>query len=53
MRRFAIDFRTVAEMMKFISATGYLCTNPPVSQKLALYIQVIDRVSSTASRERP
>src|ERR1700684_39361 len=43
-RRFGIDPRTVAKMMKFTAPPGYVRTKPPARPKLDPLIPVIDRV---------
>src|SRR5262249_30140062 len=43
-RRFGIDPRTVAKMMKFTTPTGYVRTKPPAKPKLDPVIPVIDRI---------
>ena len=41
-RRFGIDPRTVAKMMKFTAPPGYVRTKPPAKPKLDPFIPVID-----------
>ena len=43
-RRFGIDPRTVAKMMKFTAPPGYMRTKPPAKPKLDPFIPVIDRI---------
>jgi hypothetical protein len=43
-RRFGIDPRTVAKMMKFTAPPGYLRTKPPAKPKLDPFIAMIDRI---------
>jgi transposase len=43
-RRFGIDPRTVAKMMRFTAPPGYVRTKPPAKPKLDPFIPVIDRV---------
>jgi transposase len=43
-RRFGIDPRTVAKMMRFAAPPGYVRTKPPARPKLDPFIPVIDRV---------
>ena len=43
-RRFGIDPRTVAKMMKFTAPPGYVRTKPPAKPKLDPFIPVIDRI---------
>ena len=43
-RRFGIDPRTVAKMMKFMAPPGYVRTKPPAKPKLDPFIPVIDRI---------
>ena len=43
-RRFGIDPRTVAKMMKFTTPPGYVRTKPPAKPKLDPFIPVIDRI---------
>ena len=43
-RRFGIDPRTVAKMMKFSAPPGYVRTKAPVRPKLDPFIPVIDRI---------
>ena len=43
-RRFGIDPRTVAKMMRFSVPPGYRRTKPPVKPKLDAFIPVIDRI---------
>ena len=43
-RRFGIDPRTVAKMMRFSVPPGYRRTKPPVKPKLDPFIPVIDKI---------
>lgn len=43
-RRFGIDPRTVAKMMKFSVPPGYVRSKPPVRPKLDPFIAVIDKI---------
>ena len=43
-RRFRIEPRTVAKMMRFTAPPGYVRTKPPAKPKLDPFIPVIDRV---------
>jgi hypothetical protein len=43
-RRFGIDPRTVAKMMKFTAPPGYVRTKPPAKPKLDPFIAMIDRI---------
>jgi transposase len=43
-RRFGIDSRTVAKMMKFSAPPGYVRTKAPAKPKLDPFIPVIDRI---------
>ena len=43
-RRFGIDPRTVAKMMRFTVPPGYRRTKPPVKPKLDPFIPVIDKI---------
>jgi hypothetical protein len=43
-RRFGIEPRTVAKMMKFTAPPGYVRTKPPAKPKLDPFIAVINRV---------
>ncbi len=43
-RRFGIDPRTVAKMMRFSVPPGYRRTKPPVKPKLGAFIAIIDRL---------
>ena len=43
-RRFGIDPRTVAKMMRFTAPPGYVRTKPPAKPKLDPFIAVIDRI---------
>ena len=43
-RRFEIDPRTVAKMMKFTAPPGYVRTKPPAKPKLDPFIAMIDRI---------
>src|SRR5208282_6741817 len=43
-RRFGIDPRTVAKMMKFSAPPGYVRTKAPARPKLDPFIPVIDRI---------
>ena len=43
-RRFGIDPRTVAKMMRFSVPPGYRRTKPPVKPKLDAFIAIIDRI---------
>ena len=51
-RRFGIDPRTVAKMMKFTAPPGYVRTKPPAKPKLDPFIPMIDRILLTTSRAR-
>jgi transposase len=43
-RRFGIDPRTVAKMVRFAAPPGYVRTKPPAKPKLDPFIPVIDRI---------
>ena len=43
-RRFGIDPRTVAKMMKFTAPPGYVRAKPPAKPKLDPFIAMIDRI---------
>ena len=43
-RRFEIDPRSVAKMMKFTAPPGYVRTKPPAKPKLDPFIPMIDRI---------
>jgi hypothetical protein len=43
-RRFGIDPRTVAKMMRFSVPPGYRRTQPPVKPKLGTFIAIIDGI---------
>jgi transposase len=43
-RRFGIDPRTVAKMMRFSVPRGYVRSKPPVRPKLDPYIAIIDKI---------
>jgi transposase len=43
-RRFGIDPRTVARMVKFSAPPGYVRTRPPAKPKLDPFVPVIDRI---------
>jgi len=51
-RRFGIDPRTVAKMMRFSVPPGYRRTKPPVKPKLGAFIAIIDRLL-TEDKSRP
>ena len=52
-RRFGIDPRTVAKMMKFSVPPGYVRLMPPVRPKLDPFIGVIDKIlADTKSRPK-
>src|SRR4029078_6198280 len=51
-RRFGIDPRTVAKMMRFSVPPGYRRTKPPVKPKLGGFISIIDRLL-TEDKSRP
>ena len=49
-RRFGIDPRTVAKMMRFTVPPGYARTKPPAKPKLDPFIPVIE-ISTTSGEE--
>jgi transposase len=51
-RRFGIDPRTVAKMMRFSVPPGYRRTKPPVKPKLGAFIAIIDGIL-TEDKGRP
>jgi transposase len=51
-RRFGIDPRTVAKMMRFSLPPGYRRTKPPVKPKLGAFIAIIDGIL-TEDKGRP
>jgi hypothetical protein len=51
-RRFGIDPRTVAKMIRFSVPPGYRRTQPPVKPKLGAFIAVIDSIL-TGDKGRP
>jgi hypothetical protein len=51
-RRFGVDPRTVAKMMRFSVPPGYRRTKPPVKPKLGAFIAIIDRIL-TEDKGRP
>ncbi len=51
-RRFGIDPRTVAKMMRFSVPPGYRRARPPVKPKLGAFIAIIDGILA-ADKDRP
>src|SRR5262245_26360220 len=51
-RRFGIDPRTVAKIMRFSVPPGYRRTKPPVKPKLGAFIAIIDGILA-ADKRRP